>query len=243
MKGIIWDAVYTKIIESTQLKVFVGLLDKQLGKSIRDKRDFLYVDNGYFKRGARSRNFRLIRGGLHLTTILDRPSDRRREIGVNCKPWRLNGSHIVVIPPSQYHVEIYGAHNWLDGVRAQLKCVSDRKVLVKHDKKAPLPEALINAWAVVTYGSVAGVEAALLGIPVFSGPLCPTLPISAGLIENIESPHLSDPEPWLDSLAYANWSLDEIERIALADYDYDYRRVRNIPVEATLPRWRDACVS
>ena len=72
----------------------------------------------------------------------------------------------------------------------------------------------------MTYGSVAGIEAAILGIPVFSGPICPTLPISAGTLEQIENPTLHERRPWLCSLAYANWRISEIPKIHLEDYNY-----------------------
>jgi hypothetical protein len=60
-----------------------------------------------------------------------------------------------------------------------------------------------------------------MGYPVFSGPICPTLPISAGPLENIESPVYSDNrEAWLRSLSYAQYTMEELHKMKLEEYDY-----------------------
>ena len=196
-------------------KLFNGLTDPGFPSALASG-NFVYVDNGYFDR---AHHFRLIRGNVHLTTLLDRPSDRWERLGIRLRPWRRNGEHIVVIPPSQWYVELMKCKGWVPYVQNTLGKHTGRKVVIKHGK-GQLEEALQGAWAMVTYGSVAGIEAAILGIPVFSGPICPTLPISAGPLEQIEAPTLHEREPWLHSLAYANWRISEIPQIHLEDYNY-----------------------
>jgi hypothetical protein len=220
VKDWIWKELEQIIAPLCPIRFFSGLKDPELALYIREGRDFLYMDNAYFGRGPRSRAFRLVRGALHLTHLLDRPADRLARWGARCEPWRKSGTEVVVIPPSPYHAAFYGAEAWLTETVSKLKSCTERPIRVKYDKKEPLPPILANAWAVVTYGSVAGVEAALTGVPTFAGPICPTLPISAGPIECIDSPHYADREPWLASLTYANWSSDELDRINIKDYNY-----------------------
>lgn len=217
MKSWHWKQIAEKLKCDT--RIFVGLDDSELPKYVHEGRDFLYMDNAYFRRGPRSTNFRLIRRGFHLTKLLDRPADRLEGWNIlhKMQPWRKNGRSVIVIPPSAWYERIFGG-GWLLNTLPYLQ--TDRPVIVKHDKKEPLAPMLEDAWCLVTYGSVAGIEAALSGVPVFSGPLCPTLPISAGGLGDIEKPVYADREPWLRSLSYATWRLEEIEQINLKDYDY-----------------------
>ena len=200
-------------------KAFIGLVQNGIDEHYRSGQDFLYFDNAYFKRGGN--RFRLIRKGFHLQRILDRPDDRWRALEIPIHPWRKTGRDVVVIPPSAYHVELAGDRNWLNRTVKRLGEITDRPIKVKHGK-GDLPAYLKDTWAVVTFASVAGVEALVMGIPVFSGPLCPTLPVSAGPIENIEKPEYLDREPLLYGLAYASWDTEELfgGKIQLEDYEY-----------------------
>ena len=203
-------------------RLFWGLTEPDIRRYVREGLDFLYVDNPYFNRGSRTRSFRLIRRNLHLTTMLDRPSNRRKKkYFLHLEPWRKNGKDIVIIPPSVWYERIFDCGDWLERTVKTLKMTTGRQIRVKHDKTIPLEGFLEKSWAVVTYGSVAGVEAAMLGIPVFSGPICPTLPISAGTLEQIDSPDYSDArEQWLNGLTHATWDLDEFHLINKDDYNY-----------------------
>lgn len=204
------------------IRLFCGLENPELPGFIHGGHDFLYMDNSYFHRGSRGTKFRLIRRGIHLTRVLDRPADRFERLGVAVKPWRKTGRNVLLIPQSGWHGNIYGCSGWTQATATILRSFTDRPIVVKHDKSLPLQEFLEDAWCVVTYGSVAGVEAALAGVPVFSGPICPSLPISSGAIEKIETPLYPEREPWLHSLAYATWDVEEIPYINWKDYNYQY---------------------
>ncbi len=226
MKSWIWGQIEAHF-EHVTPRLFSGLTHNELPRYVGRDLDFLYLDNAYFKRGSRSNHFRLIRKGFHLTRLLNRPDDRMKQLGLRCQPWRKTGRHIVLIPPSVWYLRILGAHDWTAQTLVTLSQVTDRPVRVKWDKKLPLSDWLADAWAVVTYGSVAGVESAIAGVPVFAGAICPCLPITAGPIDRIDTPEYHDREPWLASLAYANWSTAELDSINLEDYDYSCRN--NVP--------------
>lgn len=206
---------------------FVGLFTKhktegaefnhELVRRVRAGEDFLYADHAYFQRGHTS--FRLIRGELHLTKLLDRPADRLGVWNPPIKDYR-RGSRVVVIPPSRYQSMVYGSEGWVDETLERLRAVTDRPVVVKTDKAIPLETFLADAWAVVTFASAAGVSALLSGVPVFAGPYCPCLPVSSGSVEDIERPVLHDRLPWLRSLAYCQWGATELDRINWEDYQY-----------------------
>lgn len=207
----------------TLLQAAFGIKDDKARELRHSGLPWLYFDHSYFRRGWNNGNFRVCRDDLHLTRILDRPSDRlKRWGGVNIKPWRKTGTEIVIIPPSEAQRNHYGCHDWLMKIESRLCEVTDRPVLCKHSKLSSLAEFCRDAWAVVTFSSVAGVEAANLGIPVFSTENCPSYPLNAGPIEKIESPEYVDLRHELAcSLAYASWNTEEMRSVKWIDYCYE----------------------
>ena len=73
-------------------------------------------------------------------------------------------------------------------------------------------EELQNCWAVVTHNSTAAVDAATYGIPVFlTSDLCLAWDVGNADFSKIESPTTPDRTQWLNDLAYANWTIDEVK--------------------------------
>lgn len=198
-----------------------GILDG-VARALRGRgKEWIYFDHSYFNRGWHKGNFRVIRNGFHLTKILDRPDDRLKKFGVEIEPWRKTGREIVIIPPSQAQIAMYENDSWLVETESRLSQITDRPVTCKTSKQTPLRDFLVDAWAVVTFASVAGVEAALMGIPVFSTDQCPSWPIS-GSLENIESPNYAENRrEWASSLCYASWNWEEMPQIKWDDYHYE----------------------
>lgn len=198
-----------------------GIYDDTAKEAIASGLDFIYFDHAYFKRGWHNGNFRAVRKGLHLTQLLGRPDDRLKKWGVYIEPWRKTGREIVVIPPSERQMATYGNETWLMSTLEMLSQITDRPVTTKHGKLNSLREFCSNAWAVVTYASVAGVEAAFMGIPVFSTDKCPSWPVCAGPLEKIETPDYSEARRALAcSLTYASWNAEEMRNVKWTDYAY-----------------------
>jgi hypothetical protein len=70
-----------------------------------------------------------------------------------------------------------------------------------------------DIYALVTYNSIAAVEAIQYGIPAFA--LAPTAadPVGNKDLKNIEKPNMPDEDiiqKWLHNIAYSQFSLDEI---------------------------------
>lgn len=199
-----------------------GIYDDTARVLMEGGHDFIYFDHSYFKRGWHNGNFRAVRGDVHLTKLLNRPDDRLKRWGVQIEPWRKTGSEIVVIPPSERQQAIYNNSTWLMDTLERLSHITDRPVTTKHGKFSSLREFCANAWAVVTYASVAGVEAAFMGIPVFPTERCPSRPVSAGPLEAIETPEYSEARHALAcSLSYASWNAEEMRNVKWVDYQYE----------------------
>jgi hypothetical protein len=180
--------------------------------------DFLYVDHAYFKRGWEKGNFRLVRGAVHLTRIVPGPTDRLKQFGV-IHPYRKGGDKLVVLNTARVFADQFKMDGITDRIIKELQRHTDRDIVVRlKGDRTPMWQALEGAHAVVSLCTVAGVEAAMLGYPVFSIPQCPTWPINAGELKDIESPTYHDRYEWANSLAWATWNKDEIKTIDFKGY-------------------------
>lgn len=163
---------------------------------------YLYIDHGYLTRGYENNVFRLCLSHFHTTDWRDFDGS----IHVP-KPWH-KGDDVIVIPPPPYVRMIYRADNWLRDTLAILAASTKRRVIVKEKGNGVLADMLPKAHALVAYGSVAEVEAALHGVPVFTH-YGPSLPIAQTDISLIETPIYPDRWKWLRALAGAELHLSQ----------------------------------
>jgi hypothetical protein len=209
-------ALHAKVREvvPTKLGVVLGLKNGRIEQS----RKYVYIDHSYFVRGWEFSNFRLIRDAVHLTRIVPHPTDRLKTVfNVDLKDYRKNGSHILLIEPGKALQGFYGKPNIVQESINLIRQHTDRPIVIKPKEGPPLSEALKDAWAVVCPFSVAGVEAAVAGYPVFSTELCPTWPISQDLA-GIEDPQEPERYEWANSLAAASWHVSELSGINFKEY-------------------------
>lgn len=186
----------------------------------RDGRDWYYADNAYYF--GRGEFFRVTRGAFQHDGNGDAGPERFERFGIEVKPWRNGGRHVLVTTQSDlWHRQWCGMsqEQWAEMVVAEIRRHTDRPVDVCH-KPSPCYGAhdpsfesrLDDAWAVVTHSSSTGVKALLEGVPVFSlAPSCLSVMGSADLAE-IEAPRRPDGrEQWAWNLAANQWTLAEIE--------------------------------
>ena len=187
---------------------------------------FVFTDMPYFNRWMGDNrdtcHWRVIPNHVHCYwQMLNAPDDRFKRLNITVRDWRTNGDHILVCPSSPDLESHYGDHNWLAGTLEILKQHTDRPIRVRHKPRAngtsgpraatiPFEEDCKNAWAVVTHSSIAGVEAAVLGIPVFCRFSSPCNPIAKQSLSYIEDPAMPDRSGWLNSLAYYQYTEAEI---------------------------------
>lgn len=175
---------------------------------LRTEREFWFVDHAYFNRGYETGNFRLIRNAVHQAKILPLPSRWNREV----VGWRSGGSDVIVIYPSKNIQRVLEQPNWKERVCDELPRYTNRKIIVKRKGDGELKPLLKNAHAVVSLASVAEVEAAAFGVPVFVSEWSPCASISAGTLAEIETPRKPDRTAWLASLSNAQWSVEEMSK-------------------------------
>ncbi len=99
---------------------------------------------------------------------------------------------------------------WITETIDALARVTDRQIVIRDkESKRSLQSDLHGAHALVTHGSIAAVEAVILGCPVFVHPDSAATPVGRTDLTKIESPIYPDRQPWLNSLAYSQWTEDE----------------------------------
>lgn len=179
--------------------------------------DYLYCDHSFFgatRAGTGGQNYyRLVPNGRYYTDLGDMPGDRWATLGLQVKPWRKTGDHVVIVPVSKFVAAYNGfdAHDWLAETYDQVKSHTDRPIVVKpKDSERPLASVLENAWALVTMESNAAVDAVLSGIPVFTSPQAAASRVGSTDLSELETPAMPDRAQHLANLAYQQWTVEEI---------------------------------
>ncbi len=182
-----------------------------IGAHLLKGQPWVYLDHGYFVRGHYSGHYRATLNDFQQRTVIDRPDDRWRSLGLKMKPWR-KGREIVICPPSEHQCNVFGWHGWLSDVMAKLHKVTDRPIRVRL-KTDPMPfaEAIKTAHCVITLNSIAAVESVLEGVPVFVDPISAAAPVGLTDFSKVESPVYPDREPWAHSLAYGQFTRGEMK--------------------------------
>ena len=197
-------------------------LKPTLDQAVAEGRTWYYADNGYFRQGRGKQihvgYFRVTRNAIVHDGSGQAQPERWRRLGLEIKPWRETGSHVVVCPPDLRYGELWGLDHeaWLKETLKRLKSATDRPIHVRlrevrSDPLKPFAEAIRDAWCLVTHHSNAAVEAALAGVPVICTGPCGATSISTTEIERVEDPPMPDDrERWAAVLAASQWRLDEM---------------------------------
>lgn len=187
-------------------------LEPLLHEAQEQGRTWYYGDHAFFDRGQ---FYRCAKNAYQFDGLSgdDDPS-RFRKFGITVQDWRRTGSHILLCPNSAYFLQRFGAPNWIEDTLTVLRIHTDRSVKIRwKDDKRPIRRDFVDCWAVITFTSNAGVEAALAGIPVFATRACAALSMGWGDLSKIEQPVMPDGrDRWAARLANNQWSLSEMAR-------------------------------
>jgi hypothetical protein len=148
-------------------------------------------------------------------------SERLKRLGIDLKPWRQDGKHVLVCPSRGIGLNPM-PKDWVQRTTAELRKYTDREIRVRPHpgnwKKLPqhpsvsLAEDLRDAWACVIWASAAGLHALAAGIPVIrTAPHWIGADAAGSDLAQIESPPMPDRAPAFERMASAQWSLSEIE--------------------------------
>ena len=200
----------------------------------KNKIDFYYMDRPYWGETRNSPFYVKLVKNNHLKHWPEtRPDDRfKKSFPWPIKPWKKDGRNIIVCPPSNAIAEFFGVKDWLAKTLATLKSNTDRPIIVRNKGYNPIvgydnngglvvvgkddsaPSGALdwdNAYAVVAYNSNITLEASTRGIPCFTDVHNACAPISENDFAKIETPKYVDREPLYHSLAYGQFTAEEME--------------------------------
>jgi hypothetical protein len=193
----------------------------------KERTPWIYWDRGYLRRmwskGLPPADhtmpggyYRWHVGEFQMSAIRDVPDDRWRALRLDAsvRSWRTNGDAIVIADTLADYWNVRGlSERWSYDVAAHLRTITRRPIFVRDkESKVPLNHELDHApaHALVTHGSIAAVEAAIIGFPVFVDATSAAALIGQTDLGAIENPLRPPREQWLHSLAYSQFTEKEL---------------------------------
>jgi len=184
------------------------------------------IDTGYIGNGQLKHYHRIAKKNYqNIEPVVSRPSDRLDNIKFKIHKRKKNGSKILICPPSQKVMSIYNltVEEWIETTVDEIKKYSNRQIVVRikdQNRKSrvvndPITVAFDNdVYCVVTYNSIAALEAVMYGLPAFTlganaaEPLCNT---DLSKIEDPYFPSNKEIENVLRHLSYCQFTEAEFK--------------------------------
>lgn len=184
---------------------------------------YVFFDRAYFGGGPGSDRLRVVADAYQHHLVHDwyvpKLPDRLTALGVEMKPWRGAGDHILLVPPSEAIQRLFDLGDWEAQMLARLRHCTERPVMVSHKgDPRPLSTRLHGCHAVVAWTSNVAVEAICAGVPAIVSRWSAAAPISSLLdkLEHwIEQPLMVPPKDrlrWARWLAWRQWTVAEIRQ-------------------------------
>ena len=202
--------------------------------AVEHGRDYYFVETGYLgnyrcenNQTGRKIYHRIEKNSMQQSRIMDVPDDRWRDLcafnpTLTYQGWKKPGGKILLIMSTDKPFTYYGTtkDEWVNSTIATLKKHSDREIVIreKAGRGERTNDTIYDAldqdiYAVVTYNSIAAVEAIQYGIPAFcTAPTAASAVTTADFTQIENPPKLSEDiiYKWLSSVAYGQFSLNEI---------------------------------
>ena len=200
----------------------------------KENKDFYFMDHGYFSNAHDHPHWLRITKNAHCQTkLIERPADRyEKYFKKDIKKWNKNGAKILILPPTNAIANFFNAEDWLDNTLKILRKNTDRELVVREkpynpgvgkdhvgatikvdiqSNKTPGKINWSEYFACVTYNSNTMIESFVNGVPVFcDSKNCAATPIAETDFSKIERPIYEDRVSLFSSLAYNNFSMQEM---------------------------------
>lgn len=183
-------------------------------------RQFIYWDRGYARRvfatwlpqGENGGYYRWHLNSYQMQRISDVPQDRWDFLKTPVTTWQRNPKgHIVIACPTPTYEKFHAIEGWTEKTLRRLARITNRQVVTRDkESKRPLQSDLAGAHSLVAHGSVAAVESVICGCPVVVDNSSAAALVGLTDLEQIESPVYPDRQPWLNSLAYCQFTEEEL---------------------------------
>jgi hypothetical protein len=162
----------------------------------------------------------------------------KTDIGLDLKPWRHNGNHILICLQRNggWSMKNVDVMTWCNQTILELKKYTDRPIIVRAhpgDRRAKkylnlnhpnvyisdnsnIQQDFTDAWATITYNSSPGVASAIEGIPVFVTDPDPKVSQAYDVantdISKIETPDLLPRQQWIEKISMCHFNFDDLKQ-------------------------------
>jgi len=197
---------------------------KAIQECWKTNRTFYAVDTGYFGNWKTKYIHRVTKNALqNIGPIIERPLDRAKSFGYKFKKFT-KGSKILVCPPSEKVMETFNQPDpatWVKEIKKELRKYTTRPVEVrlKPNRTERITTKTIQAalqedvHCLITYNSIAAVEALMEGKPaIVLGPNA-AQSIAETNLANVDNPKYPDRDTmdaFMAHLAYCQFTLPEM---------------------------------
>lgn len=220
------DIRYTVADDYHTLALIRNIINNE--ESIRSRilagRPFWFTDAGYtnFIAAKGKPWHRLCRNHIHQNlSHMNFPADRLRLLETMPRPWRTQGSKILVVESSDSHHRLLGAdrHTWRDHVTNELAKYTDRPVEYRakimnrkiRDSVYDLLMASNDYYCVISDSSAAAVEAVWAGVPIITLNRHITTAIARTQVSDINNLYRGPIGDWLCALTYSQFTKKEMQ--------------------------------
>src|SRR5262245_368000 len=191
-----------------------------LAKWRTEGRNWIGWDRGYLRRVfatwlPRAENiersyYRWHLRAYQMARIRECPDDRWRALRLAGYPraWRRGGSKIIIADTLPDYWLVRGLPvNWSAMLAERLRRQTSRPIVLRHkESQLSLEDEIADAHCLVTHGSIAAVEAVIMGCPVFVDAESAAAPMGVVGYDNLEQPVYPERQAWLNSLAYCQFN-------------------------------------
>ena len=207
--------------KGASLDVYRGVVKrKHIQKNWQDKKDFYYIDTGYFGNfispgnpGGKKLFHRIVKNDVQKHWLETYPIDRWQEIckidsRYQWKGWKKKGNKILLIVPNRKSCVFYGYDTdpyingekpWLMNTIETIKKHTDMEIVVreKGSRSARQHHSIFDAldqgiFATVAFNSIAALESVIYGIPAFVAVPCAASPLALTDLSQISTPFYPD---------------------------------------------------
>lgn len=177
-------------------------------------RTWFYGDKAYF---GRNTYYRITKNAYQSDCKGKVDSSRWEKLKIRLNRWK-TGSKVIICQQSEKFYELHGIKraDWVENTIKELKKHTDRQIIIRSKVQGSVTEqlfrrSLIDAHAVIVYSSVAGVQAAINGVPCFATAPSAALAFGTSDLSLIENPVKPDNRFEMACvLANNQWTLEEI---------------------------------
>jgi len=198
-------------------------------------RDYYYIDTGYVgnfpsignPKGAKIWH-RIVKNKMQHDVIESAPDDRWNNLisqdpNLKFKGWKKHENKILFVPPNPKACKAFNIdyQEWMETTKHTIEQTTDIPIEVRikgsrseRNHANTIYDALQGTYAVVTFNSIAALEAILFGVPAFVAVPCAASPLASNNLNDLTKPFYPSAGKIIQqckNIAYGQFTVDEIE--------------------------------